>query len=264
MAQHYKLWNELFDNCVIAAQAIVQRGGHLVLEWPSRCRYWKQPKVKALLGITDLGWKSMRVKACAHGQRILTGKDKGKALTKVWRLVSTINDLQYAMDIPCQGDHDHVTTIGGSRALLSGKYPDGFAKAFHQHYRNVVLNDNKSYTTCVIDLKTTSPQSSSSESLQGDNGTTIQASSTTCIIATVATTQYGVDNPGGSHNNNGRGSLDAEVSANNHIRSRRKTQESSACAEIYLLKVCLHLSCRQHFIQISIFYHYIIISYSTL
>ena len=157
MAAHYKLWNELFDNYVIAAQAVVQRGGHLVLEWPSRCRYWKQPKVKALLGITELGWKDMRVKACAHGQRILTGKDKGKALTKVWRLVSTINDLQSAMDIPCQGDHDHVTTIGGSRALLSGKYPDGFAKAFHQHYRNVVLNNDKFYTQCVIDLRTTSP-----------------------------------------------------------------------------------------------------------
>ena len=37
------------------------------------------------------------------------------------------------------------------------------------------------------------------------------------------------------------------------------TQESSASAEIYLHKVCLHLSCRQHLIQISIFYHYIII-----
>ena len=144
------------------------------MEWPSRCRYWQQPKVKALLDIVELGWKDMRVKACAHGQRLLTGKDKGKALTKVWRLVSTIHDIQSAMDIPCQGDHDHVTTIGGSRALLSGKYPDGFAKAFHQHSRNVVLNNDKSYTTCVIDLKTTSQQLSNSESLQWGNGTTIQ------------------------------------------------------------------------------------------
>ena len=54
MAAHYKLWSQLFDNFLIAAQAVVRRGGHLVLEWPSRCRYWKDPKVKTLLGIADL------------------------------------------------------------------------------------------------------------------------------------------------------------------------------------------------------------------
>ena len=132
MAAHYELWNKLFDNFVIAAQAVVARGGHLVLEWPARCRYWRDPKVKALLNIAELGWKNVHVKACAHGQRIMSGKHKGKALTKLWRLAFTIDGFQYAMGIPCSGDHYHVSTIC-SRTLLSGKYPDGFAKAFHLH-----------------------------------------------------------------------------------------------------------------------------------
>ena len=34
--QHFDLWNKLFDNFAIVAKAVLARGGHLALEWPSR------------------------------------------------------------------------------------------------------------------------------------------------------------------------------------------------------------------------------------
>ena len=67
------------------------------------------------------------------------GKHKGKALTKVWRLMSTMGELPSAMSAPCLGDHGHVTTIG-SWTLRSGKYPTGFADAFHRYFRTVECN----------------------------------------------------------------------------------------------------------------------------
>ena len=67
-----------------------------------------------------------------------------------------------------------------------------------------------------------------SESLQGDKDTTTHVSSTTCVIATVATIRNDVVNAGGSHVNNGQGRQNTKVSVNNHIRSRCMTQESAA------------------------------------
>ena len=74
MHAHLELWNKLFDNFIVLSRAAIQRGGHLVLEWPTRCRYWRHPKVVALLGIPELEWSTARVKACAYGQRITTGR----------------------------------------------------------------------------------------------------------------------------------------------------------------------------------------------
>ena len=39
MRNHRKLWVKLFRNFVVLAQAVVRRGGHLALQWPTRCRY---------------------------------------------------------------------------------------------------------------------------------------------------------------------------------------------------------------------------------
>ena len=138
MRGHLRLWHRLFSNFLLLAEAVVNRSGYMVLEWPASCRYWKHPRVRALLGLEPLAWHSMKVKACAHGQRIATGKHKGKALTKVWRLESTMPDLASAMSLPCPGDHEHVATVG-SLTLGSGKYPAGMAKAFHIHFTKTPL-----------------------------------------------------------------------------------------------------------------------------
>ena len=151
MNAHLELWNKLFDNFLVLSRTAVRRGGRLVLEWPTRCRYWKHPKVVALLGIPELGWSTARVKACARGQRITAGRHKGKALTKMWRLMSTMDGLPDAMAAPVMGDHDHVTT-GGSWTLRSGKYPIGFADAFHRYFRTVACNNKRSYAGCCIDI----------------------------------------------------------------------------------------------------------------
>ena len=149
MKAHLRLWHRLFNNFVLVAQAVVQRGGHLVLEWPVTCRYWKHPKVKKLLARGPLTWQNMRVRACAHGQLIMTGKYAGKALTKAWRLSSTMAGLRAVMSLDCPGDHEHITT-SGAFTLLSGKYPPLMAAAFHQHFSQVRLVKDSDYTACDL------------------------------------------------------------------------------------------------------------------
>ena len=95
-----------------------------------------------------------RVKACAYGQTIATGKHKGKALTKVWRLMSTMNGLPIATSAPCPGNHEHVTT-SGSWTLCSGKYPVGLADAFHRYFRTVACNSTQAYMGCCIHIPDT-------------------------------------------------------------------------------------------------------------
>ena len=65
MAHHLRLWHKLVDSFVLCAQAVIAKGGYVVLEWPSRCRYWRHPKVVSLLSHASLGWQSGRVRACA-------------------------------------------------------------------------------------------------------------------------------------------------------------------------------------------------------
>ena len=110
MRKHLDLWTRLFDGYLALAQVVVQRGGHLAIEWPVQCRYWHEPVVESLLGLKDLGLRSMKVRACAHGQLFTDGPHEGKALTKQWRVVSTIPKLEDVLAIPCPGTHEHVTT----------------------------------------------------------------------------------------------------------------------------------------------------------
>ena len=54
MANHLQLWGLLYGGFLKLAQAVVHKGGHLAIEWPSRCRYWSHPKVEALLDVKPL------------------------------------------------------------------------------------------------------------------------------------------------------------------------------------------------------------------
>ena len=149
MSGHLRLWTKLFNGFVKAAQEVVHRGGHLVLEWPSRCRYWKNPKVKALLAIKELGWEMSRVRSCAHGQIIASGVDKGKCLTKCWRIYSTIPGLSDTIGLPCPGGHVHVTTAS-AHTLQSGKYPPQLALCFHAVFNEAKLQDSDAYRSTIV------------------------------------------------------------------------------------------------------------------
>ena len=137
---HRRLWGKLFNNFTRAAQAVVQRGGHLVIEWPSNCLYWREPRVRALLDISELKWNSIRVRACAFGQRIEAGANAGKALTKVWRLETTMPRLHEVLQLPCPGGHEHVTTAG-QHTTASGKHPKAMADAFHKQFAKTARTD---------------------------------------------------------------------------------------------------------------------------
>ena len=51
MATLHRVWYQLLRNYVKVAIEVLKRGGHLVMEWPLACRYWKEPIVRQLLSI---------------------------------------------------------------------------------------------------------------------------------------------------------------------------------------------------------------------
>ena len=156
MKAHHVLWTRLFASFLHVAHAVVQRGGHLVLEWPARCRYWTEPAVLALFGLPELAWLDFRVRACAFGQVLLHGPKAGAYSTKKWRLVSTMPGLDSTLGKPCPGGHEHGQTVGAN-TKASGRYPPLMAQAFHKCFRNAVRapSDARSSANvlgCIKDL----------------------------------------------------------------------------------------------------------------
>ena len=138
MRAHHVLWTRLFESFLHIAHAVVHAGGHLVLEWPVRCRYWSEPAVLALLRLPELAWLDFRVRACAFGQLIEYGPHKGAHSTKQWRLVSTMPGLDSLLGLPCPGGHEHGRT-DGAQTKASGRYPPLMAQAFHNCFRSACL-----------------------------------------------------------------------------------------------------------------------------
>ena len=49
LMKHRVLFNKLWAHFDILCEATYRRGGHIAIEWPRGCSYWKLPKVRALL-----------------------------------------------------------------------------------------------------------------------------------------------------------------------------------------------------------------------
>ena len=130
IARHLRLWHKLLDMFLVCAQSVIAKGGYVIIEWPSRCRYWNDPRVVELLSCESLGWQSGRARACAFGS-VESGKHAGKALSKVWRIDSTMPGLREALSLPCPGGHEHVTSQG-TLTSISARYPSSMARTFHR------------------------------------------------------------------------------------------------------------------------------------
>ena len=144
MRAHHVLWTRLFASFLRIAHAVVHVGGHLVLEWPVRCRYWSEPAVLALLRLPELAWLDFRVRACAFGQLIEHGPQKGTHSTKQWRILSTIPGLDSLLGLPCPGGHEHGRTEG-AQTKASGRYPPLMAQAFHNCLRDAPFVTDSAY-----------------------------------------------------------------------------------------------------------------------
>lgn len=49
--------------------------------------------------------------------------DVGKCMKKPWTIMSSDQGLAHLLDLPCQGDHEHVGCVGNLRAASSAMYP---------------------------------------------------------------------------------------------------------------------------------------------
>ena len=48
----------LFASFKQVADAVIGRGGFLVVEWPAKSRHWKDPRVKDMMALDGVRWES--------------------------------------------------------------------------------------------------------------------------------------------------------------------------------------------------------------
>ena len=92
-----KLW-EGFERI---AQCVVNLGGHVCIEWPARCTYWKDPEVRKCLH--NIGFTSAYLDGCAYG----TVNSTGVPLLKPWRVATNSPVIASHIARRCSGDHKH-------------------------------------------------------------------------------------------------------------------------------------------------------------
>ena len=121
----------------------------MVLEWPNKCKYWQEAKVKKLIAVAEMRWLDFRVRCCAWGQTLKHGPNSGLFPTKTWRLLSTMPGLDTALAKPCPQNHQHAVTCGSNTAI-SAKYPEAMASAFHKHYGTVTEHSDSDYLAARV------------------------------------------------------------------------------------------------------------------
>ncbi len=76
------IFAKLWTNFEILATAVIKREGVVVIEWPSSCRYWKDPRVQKFL--RQHMFNKTHIHGCAYG---LTAPC-GTPIKKPWTLAS--------------------------------------------------------------------------------------------------------------------------------------------------------------------------------
>ena len=116
--KHYLLWHSLFINFLDLSSFVLRRGGHLVIEWPTSCRYWHEPLTLRVLAIPI--WHQVNLTGCAYGLQVLSGVHEGKFLAKPWRFMTTMQNMSAHIGFTCPGGSMHVHAKAHSYTSVAG------------------------------------------------------------------------------------------------------------------------------------------------
>ena len=105
--RHIALFNKLWHNFEIVAEACMNKGGHVSIEWPRACDYWKRRKVVHFLARNGL--TSVDFDGCMLG---LTD-EHDTPVKKPWRVCSTSPRVcEIFNGLRCAGHGEHAQCRG--------------------------------------------------------------------------------------------------------------------------------------------------------
>ena len=126
---HWKDFKVLWTSFQQIADSVHMAGGIIAIEWPVRCRYWQDPRV--LRAVKKFALAKSVAAACMFGLRPQRSHLPNEFIGKQWRISTNCAELAAALQVRCDGSHQHVVTVAGETAATSF-YPRGFADAVHK------------------------------------------------------------------------------------------------------------------------------------
>ena len=126
MAKHLKLYRTLWKRSVKNMESVLGAGGHVAIEWPTSCSYWRFREVRAFIQKHDL--KKVKIHGCALG----AASASGIPIMKPWTICTSMPSLVDGLkSYRCSGDHDHEIIAGSKQSSRSAVYPPLLAKVVH-------------------------------------------------------------------------------------------------------------------------------------
>ena len=108
--QHVALFDKLWRNFTVVAEACMGRGGHVSIEWPRSCEYWKRRKVMQFMA--RHGFRSVDFDGCMLGLTDERGIH-GLPVKKPWRVCSTSYRICDIFNgLRCTGHPEHAQCRG--------------------------------------------------------------------------------------------------------------------------------------------------------
>ena len=122
-----KIWS-CFAKCAILLKSL---GGHICIEWPTACAYWKWECVENLVEM--LGLKSVKVHGCALGLKSVVN---GMPIKKPWTLKTDVPTIVEELEkYKCPGDHEHTPVLVRTLNLLNPTRQKWW-RSFTKHLRS--------------------------------------------------------------------------------------------------------------------------------
>jgi len=131
---HIDLFKALWENFVVVAARCIRKGGHVSIEWPRSCAYWREKRVQDFLARHS--FESIDFDGCMVG---LTD-GAGTPVRKPWRVASTSGHVldQFA-GLKCRGHMTHAQ-CRGKVCKNSENYTERFVARVHRATSRMALD----------------------------------------------------------------------------------------------------------------------------
>ena len=124
---HRAVFKILWRHFEQVADACVRRGGHVAIEWPRSCMYWRLRHVRTAM--RRWGAIPHALDGCMYGLVSQAARTCGVPLRKPWTIASSC-DAFHRLRRKCDGSHEHAPTQGHDTRRTES-YTDRLADAIH-------------------------------------------------------------------------------------------------------------------------------------
>ena len=124
---HWRLFRCLWRSFRQVANACLANGGHIAIEWPKSCLYWRNRSVRA--DLTKWGCVPYHFDGCMYGLVSQSAGTRGVPLRKSWTICSNADGFKH---VARACDHAHVhARIQGTDTKMTECYTPELADRIH-------------------------------------------------------------------------------------------------------------------------------------